>query len=388
MIVYKYFHEDPRPQREAAALARNGYLVDVICPKPSRDPYITRDGMQFFCPVISRERGSKLRYAFEYGSFLLYAFFVSTFLQLRHRYRLIQIFVMPEILMLDGLIPKLFGARILMDWEDPSTEVYLAKFCDGKDGGKLLKVLGFFERLGIAIADKVIVPNVGFTNAFAKRGLPVEKIDVVMNGVDTVLFHDEGARIQHRNDRGKFVVFYNGSIIPRHGLHLLISAMQKVVAAAGPNAVLRIIGHGEPEYIAGCRRQIEEAGLGSNLEWLEHVNIQEMPGLVASSSVGVIPNLENAFTRINFPQRIFEFASLKKPLVLARMDGIEDYLTEEDVVFFRPGDADDLADKLIELYRSEDRYSSIAASLHDACSKLTWEDIYLKIVTQLLERTN
>ncbi len=108
-----------------------------------------------------------------------------------------------------------------------------------------------------------------------------------------------------------------------------------------------------------------------------------MPGLIASASVGVIPNLENDFTRINFPQRIFEFAALKKPLVLARMDGIEDYLSQRDVAFFEPGDSDDLASKLIELSQSRERCESVAANLHNACKDLSWEDGYLDIVSEL-----
>ncbi|MBT3192209.1 MAG: glycosyltransferase [Verrucomicrobia bacterium] len=387
MVLYKYFHEDPRPQREAAALVRNGYTIDVICPRPSRDHHFERENMCFSGPVIDRKRGSRFRYAFEYGTFLAYAFLASAYLQLRHRYRVVQIFVMPEILMLDGLIPKLLGAHILMDWEDPSTEVYLAKYCDDDGGGRLLKVLQLFERLGLSIANRVIVPNIGFTRAFEQRGLPVGKIDVVMNGVDSALFTEEGNSIPHRDGNGRFVVFYNGSIIPRHGLHILIEAMRKVVDVAGNAAVLRIIGHGEPGYIASCRKQIEEAGLGSSIEWLGHVNIKEIPGLVASSSVGVIPNLENAFTRINFPQRIFEFATLKKPLVIARMDGIEDYLSERDVAFFPPGDHDALAHRLIELYRCEKDYQVLAENIHSTCAGLEWEQTYLEHVNQMVERT-
>ncbi len=382
MVLYKYFHEDPRPQREAAALVRNGYEIDVICPNPAPGPYLEREHMRFFGPVMSRKRGSKLRYMFEYGMFLAYVFVVTIGLQIKNHYCFLQIFVMPEVLMLGGLVPKLLGTKVLMDWEDPSTEVYLAKF-DDRGTSRLLKVIACFERISLAIAHKVIVPNVGFTKAFAKRGLPVGKIAVVMNGVDTALFGDADASLQHRDSQGRFVMFYNGSIIHRHGLHVLLAAMPKIVAAGGNDILLRIIGHGEPEYIASCRQQIRALELEDHVEWLDHVNIKEIPGLVATSSVGVIPNLENAFTRINFPQRIFEFAVLKKPLVLARMDGIKDYLSEDDVTFFTPEDIDDLAAKLIQLWESREHYETAALRLNATCRALTWEDHYLNIVSEL-----
>ncbi len=385
MVIYKYFHEDPRPQREAAALTRQGYKVDVICPKPSPGPYIERENMRFFCPVMSRRRGSKLRYILEYGFFLTYALFMSSWLHLRNRYSVVQVFVMPEILMLGCLVPKLFGARILMDWEDPSREVYLAKFDENK-GGVFLALIDFFERISVRIADRIIVPNIGFTKAFVKRGIPDDKIDVVMNGTDNVLFSSVDETIDRLDSESHFVIFYNGSIIRRHGLDLLITAMKKVVSATGPTAVLRIIGHGEADFIDECEVLIAELGLGKQVEFLEHVNIKEMPGLIARASVGVIPNLENAFTRINFPQRIFEFAALRKPLVLAKMDGIEDYLSEQDVLFFEPGNADALADCLIELIQSDEHYQTVAENLQKTCAALTWEEPYLDIMNQMISQ--
>lgn len=382
IVVYKYFHEDPRPQREAALLIRNGYEIDVICPRPSSEPYIRKDHMRFFCPVISRKRGTKLRYIFEYGVFLAYAFLKTISLQLRNRYSLIQVFVMPEILMLGCIVPKLLGAKILMDWEDPSREVYLAKF-EGNRKGLFLALISLFEKISVHVADRIIVPNIGFTKAFVKRGIPEDKIDVVMNGTDSAIFSTPETANEQPDDQGRFVIVYNGAILYRHGLHILIKAMQKVVAGTGPSALLRVIGHGEPRYVNDCKQQIKDAGLSDAVEWVGLVSIKEMPGLIASASVGVIPNLENDFTRINFPQRIFEFAALKKPLVLARMDGIEDYLSQRDVAFFEPGDSDDLASKLIELSQSRERCESVAANLHNACKDLSWEDGYLDIVSEL-----
>ena len=95
-IVYKYFDEDPRPQREAAALLAEGYEVDVICvrrPGDSRDS--GTEGLRFYSPVMDRKRGNKLRYIAEYLYFLLYALFKSTWLKLTRRYKVIQVFVMP-----------------------------------------------------------------------------------------------------------------------------------------------------------------------------------------------------------------------------------------------------------------------------------------------------
>ena len=62
--------------------------------------------------------------------------------------------------------------------------------------------------------------------------------------------------------------------------------------------------------------------------------------------VGVIPNKRSIFTDINTPTRIFEYLALGKPVVAPRAPGIQDYFSEESLVFFNLGEADDLALKL------------------------------------------
>ena len=84
-------------------------------------------------------------------------------------------FVMPEFLVLNCLLPRLCGANILMDWEDPSREVFLAKY-PGREQSTYMALLTLFERLSVSLACEIITPNEGFRRAFAERSLPREKI--------------------------------------------------------------------------------------------------------------------------------------------------------------------------------------------------------------------
>jgi glycosyltransferase involved in cell wall biosynthesis len=59
--------------------------------------------------------------------------------------------------------------------------------------------------------------------------------------------------------------------------------------------------------------------------------------------VGLIPNRHNAFTHINTPTRIFEYLARGKPVIAPRTEGIQDYFNESSLLFFEPGNADELA---------------------------------------------
>ena len=77
------------------------------------------------------------------------------------------------------------------------------------------------------------------------------------------------------------------------------------------------------------------------------VRLDQLTEAIAECDVGVIPNKRSIFTEINTPTRIFEYLALGKPVVAPRAPGIQDYFTENSLVYFNLGEADDLARKLI-----------------------------------------
>jgi len=64
-----------------------------------------------------------MTYVFQYGAFLVASF---VFLSLRsvRGYRLIHVHNMPDVLLFSALVPRLLGAKILLDLHDPTPEVF------------------------------------------------------------------------------------------------------------------------------------------------------------------------------------------------------------------------------------------------------------------------
>lgn len=390
VIANKYYDDDPRLQREVRALIEAGYYVDLICPrkKAIKNSEFT-DGdnltLKFYSLKISRKRGSKLRYILEYIIYFSFVSYMTTRLYFKHHHRLIQVFVMPEILLLACLIPKLMGAKILMDWMDPMKEVFLSIY-KKKSNLFFLWTIRFFEKCSVALTDHIITPNEGFLKVFVKRGVPKEKISIVMNSADESVFNEERIKSYTSPSKKEFIILYSGTIMPRGGLDIAIRALRLVVRKV-PYAHMVIVGDGKPNYITFCRNLAAELEILENIEFRGRVKLQDLPSIIKEGSIGIIPNRMTEFTKINFPTRISEFALLKTPMIVPALNGIMDYMDEKSVCFFVPDSHEDLARCILELYHNPERRRELAENAYSRYEKFRWsktKKIYLKIVEDLI----
>ena len=85
-------------QREAEALARAGFDVEVICMRDhSRPRRIVLNGVTVTSLPVSQRKGSKARYALNYGYFFALAAGMLTMRHLRRPYAVVQANSMPRL---------------------------------------------------------------------------------------------------------------------------------------------------------------------------------------------------------------------------------------------------------------------------------------------------
>src|SRR6185312_5722639 len=136
MIAYTNYATDGRVIREAEAAVDAGFAVDFLCLRTARDPAEEMiRGVRVIHLNQSRYRGKGLaRYVLSYLQFFLRCFWKSTILFLRERYRVIHVNNMPDFLVFCTILPKLFGARIVLDIHDPMPNTFASKFRSGEKG--------------------------------------------------------------------------------------------------------------------------------------------------------------------------------------------------------------------------------------------------------------
>lgn len=337
MVVHSYCPDDPRVRREAEALSAGGTRVDVVCLRNEGEARAeTVGGVRYLRLPIRRKRGGMARYLFEYGSFLLLAFVVASFLAARRRYDVFQAHNMPDLLVLCGLAHRLRGARVVLDLHDLVPEVYIAKFGLGRES-KLIRTLTWIESFSIARADAAITTSEAFRRTLIERGIDAGKIHLVLNSPDEKIFP---GRCDPRPPDDSFRLIYHGTLVHRSGLDVALRALA-LLKDEIPGATLDAIGDGDGagEFATLARN----LGLEGRVHFHGHRPLAEIPEHIRDADLGLVPNRRNVFTERNLPTRIFEYLRMGRPVIASRLPGVLDYFTAEDLLYFEPDDEKDLA---------------------------------------------
>lgn len=347
VVSFSNFPGDPRPRRAAETFAQAGMNVEVIClmeeGTPRRDTF---KGIEIDRIHIKKVRNSKFWYLIQYGLFIAIAFVKLTVRSLTRRYDVVHIHNMPDVLVFAALVPKLLGSKVILDLHDPMPELMRTIF-GFADDSFTVTWMARLEKWSIAFSDRVITVNRACEKIFAGRSCRAEKIQVVMNSPDERIFTYVQAQIREKPSGGiatPFVIMYHGTLVERNGVDLAVEALEKVRRSI-PTAELRIYGPRTP-FLDEVLRSVSGGDLEKAVQYLGPRKLEQLVEAIEECDVGVIPNKRSIFTEINTPTRIFEYLALGKPVVAPRAPGIQDYFSEEALVFFDLGDAEDLATKL------------------------------------------
>jgi glycosyltransferase involved in cell wall biosynthesis len=350
VLLYSHYPSDPRPRREAEALADAGMEVDLICllEEPGQPACETINGVNVRRVPIRRRRGGKVTYILQYVSFVGLCLVHLAWRSLRKRYDLVHVHNMPDFLVFGALVPKLRGAELMLDLHDPMPELMMAIFGLG-EASRSVKLLKRVEKLSIRFADRVLTVNQACKRIFASRSCPPEKIAVVMNAPDEEIFGFQPCNGVAVHDPAKpFVIMYHGSIVERHGLDLAVQAL-RLVRKQIPAAELRIYGLRTP-FLDSVMASVRNDGLQDAVHYLGAQSLEQIVKSIDECDLGIIPNRRSVFTEINTPTRIFEYLSRGKPVIAPDVPGIVDYFGKHDLVFFELGNEEDLARQIEFVY--------------------------------------
>jgi glycosyltransferase involved in cell wall biosynthesis len=266
-------------------------------------------------------------------------------------------------------VPRLRGAKIILDLHDPMPELYCGIYAV-RQQHFIYRLLCRIERWSIAFADKVLTPNISFKALFASRNGAADKVEIVMNSPQPAIFDAEKYETPACAPGRTFTLMYHGLLVERHGLDLAIEAMSRLNGEA-PGLKLEIYGD-RTEYVDRIVRQVDELKISEFVHFHGYKTQTEIAQAIVSIDLGVIPNRLNGFTNINFPTRIFEYLAMNKPVMVPRTKGVTDYFGEEEILFFQPGDIDDLAGKLAWAYHHPSELQSMMERGREVYRRNTW----------------
>jgi glycosyltransferase involved in cell wall biosynthesis len=369
MVAFTDYPVDMRVRREAEALVERGDHVDFIClGTPSLGDRRSLKGVALH-PVMSfdyRDGDRPHDYIRRYLTFQVAALVRVLRLHLRRRYDVVHVNTMPDTLVFSALGAKLLGAKVVIDVHDLMPELYASKF--GLDEGHwVIRLLRAVERRSIAFADRAIAVHRPHLDALVRHGNPAEKFTIVMNSPDPELFRPRPAQ----EPRSRFVLVYHGTVGSRHGLDVAVRAVA-LARHSVPHLELRIIGDGD--YFSHVRSLVEELGVTDSVRLEQHlVPMEDLLPTIREASVGLVPILHDAFTQYMLPVKLLEYVALGIPVIASDTPAIRSHFDEEMLCFTTPGDASDLAAKIVALHDDPERRSRLAAAAGRFNDMHNWE---------------
>lgn len=373
MVVFSPYPADPRPRRAAEALIGLGMQVDYICEGDESAPKREVIGaLRINRAPITHWRGGKLSYFYQYFSFIFYSSFVLALRSLGHRYDLIYIHNMPDVLVFSSLLPKLLGAKVILDQHDPMPELMTTIF-NLEESSLSVRITKWLEKWSIARVHLVITVNVACRRIFSQRSCKLEKIGVVMNSPDENIFKYRAANsypIRQLGNGKPFVIMYHGSLVERNGLDLAVDAVARIRESI-PSAQLRIYGK-RSAFLDSVMQKVQQLGLEEHVLYMGPKRLEDLVSEIQACDIGVIPNQRNAFTDINTPTRIFEYLALGRPVIAPRTLGIQDYFDQHSLFFFDSGNAQELAQQIQFVYSHPREVLSVAERGQQVYLSHTW----------------
>ncbi|MBA2725632.1 MAG: glycosyltransferase, partial [Actinobacteria bacterium] len=226
----------------------------------------------------------------------------------------------------------------------------------------------------------VITVSDHWKDVLVQRGVPDDKVSVVMNVADETIFSPRAKR----SSDSEFRLIYHGNITHRYGLDLALQAVA-LVQSDIPEIRLTILGDGDlmPQLFT-LRRKL---GLEQVVELRdEFVPAEDLPEIIGRADAGIVPYRNDVFTDGLLPTKLMEYAVMALPSVAARTTAIERYFSGAMVEFFEPGDEQDLARAIRVLHGNREYFLTLKSRSHNFVRRHNWETIggrYVNLIEEL-----
>lgn len=381
MPVYSFYDTDNRVLRYAETLARRGDHVDVISLKKGEQPYCERiDGVNVYRiqERIKNEK-AKLDYLARLIKFFLKSGWLMTRMHFKDPYDLIHVHSVPDFEVFAAVVPKLTGAKVILDIHDIVPEFYRSKF-KTKKKDILFRALLLMEKLSSAFSDHVVISNHLWGKELVSRSVRREKCSVIMNYPDPRLFYK---RERVKND-GKIILLYPGSLNWHQGLDIAINAVARL-RDRFPSLELHIYGEGELKD--ALRQLVHELGLNGRVKLHDARPIHQMASIMAQCDIGIVPKRNDSFGSEAFSTKTLDFMALGVPIVISATKIDRYYFGDDIVKFFEPDDVDSLAESIEYMVLNPDKRKAFAENGLRFAGECNWENnksLYFGIVDRLL----
>jgi glycosyltransferase involved in cell wall biosynthesis len=244
-----------------------------------------------------------------------------------------------------------------------------------------LPLIAFLQKRSAIRADTLVVVSERLKEHFIDQGIAPEKIMVLANAVDTELFapgkSGQDVRGKYHIPAHQSVIGFVGSMRRYHGLDTFIEAARQILER-DRNVQFMLVGPcAEADEL---ERDLESNGLRGNVIVTGGIPYTSVPEYISAMDICVMPN-SNAY---GSPIKIFEYGAMEKPVIAPRVGPVEEVIEDgRHGLLIRPGDPQDLTEKIFTLLGDPDLRKALSSALR---KKVQAEHTWKRNALRILER--
>ena len=393
MLLDGFYPSDIRVQKEATALIKAGFKVSLLCKRRAGEEYFAEEeGIQ----LMRIDAGTTNFGKGIYDILLAVNFIHPVFKKGLNRF--INKFS-PDVLHAHDLplVKTAYKAArrnnlpVVADFHENYPEALKVWFQWRKNPVIRLKNQIFFsytrwhtyERWAVHNADKIIAVVEEMRDRLIRdHKLSPDKIVVVSNTENKSFVAARLDTSIYGADKDKFVVAYTGGVGPHRGVDTLIEAMGRLKDKE--DIVLYITGNASKAAIATMREAIAKYDVADKVRILGYRPFDQFYSFMKMAKINVIPHHSNGHTDNTVPHKLFQCMMTGNPLLVSTSAPLKRIVSEsESGLIFAAGNAEDLANKIVQLYDNEGLRKELGENGLNATLKgsYNWETVGQSLVT-------
>lgn len=384
MIVLSSYPYDPRVRRQTEVLEKEGFEVDIICLRDSEQAKMEKMGFVTVHRIMkSINKESIFGYVLLSLMFTLISIIKLQALAMKKDFRLIQVHNMPDYLIFTGVVQKMLGKKLVLDIHDLTVELFETKWPERKKS-LMMSTVRKVEKLSCSFADHLITVTDACRDRLVERGVPPEKITLVLNTADPGIFQFDCDRTFEKI-QSSAKLLYHGTVAERFGLHTAIEALA-LVRNSIPGSTLNVYGKYDSDYRNMLEEKINTLGLQDCVFLNGTRSLEEIYEIIKTNDIGLVPYMNDPYMNLALSTKTFEYAAAGLPVVASNLYSLSLIFDNSSIKFAQADDAKAFADGIVDLCLNPEKRMEIsqnASEVVNAISGTVMGKRYLKLVESL-----
>ncbi|MCV0403141.1 MAG: glycosyltransferase family 4 protein [Chloroflexi bacterium] len=384
IVVHAVVPGDPRVRRQSDALIDAGYEVDVICLRRPGEAGEETDGpLRIVRLPVNR---SFIGFAGHIAEYLAFTAMVAWRLAREHRrrsYDLVQVATVPDFLDFAAIPEKLGGVPLLLDLHEDMPEFFRDRFA-APILRPLLPLVTAATKASAAIADELITVHEPLRRLSIDRGVPPEKISVVMNSADGRLFDPTRYERREFMADGVLRLVHHSNFQRIYGLDVAIEGL----ADLRPGLRWRLDVYGDGPWRPQIDAAIARTGTADRIALHGRVPMDDLPRLLASADVGLVPSLAEPYLEYSLSTKLLEYAAMGVPIVASDLATFRHHFGSDALAFVPGGDPAALARAIERLVDDPSGTEAMGREAQRQAQAYDWEiqrRHYVAVVDRMIE---